>query len=158
MVETTQNSGKRSTTWLDGIGFYSIHVLISAVAIDLVVVFLVVIIEHIINPRVGDELLSPPFFPAQVTLELIGGFFVNRYLQCKSAKWTWVVPAALVFFYVTSEQGWSGTVTYLFGSNCGDCFLQTITTGVVYGSIAYSLGAWAAMKSSLMRQHTLKSR
>lgn len=150
MAEMGQNGGKRSTKWLDGIGFYIIHVLISTIAVLAVVVLIGGVIEHITNPRVADKLLAPPFFPAQVTLGLIGGFFVNRYLQCKSAKWTWIAPALLVLFYAASEQDWGAAGSYLFGTNCRDCPVQGFTAGVFCGSIAYSLGAWAAMRSRLI--------
>lgn len=152
MTDTAQNIGKRSTRWLKDAGFYVLHVLIGTVAVFLVAVTALEIIEQFINPKLVDRLLVGSGFPAQVVTGFVMGFVLNRYLQCKSAKWTWVVPAAglLLYFpgYVTSQQGWGGAVSYIFGTNCGDCVEQIMTAGVLYGSITYSLGAWAAVKKS----------
>lgn len=150
MVENGQNGGV-PLRWLKGSGFYVVHVLIGTIAVLLAAALLVAILEHIINPAVADKSFFGPPCVAQITLGFVMGFFVNRYLLSKSAKWTWVPYAVLLllFFpdYVKSENGWRGAVSYLFGTNCNDCMEQIITAGVLYGSITYSLGAWVATKS-----------
>jgi len=149
MVENAQNNDLR-LRWLKGIGFYGIHVLISTVAVFLVAVFLGAGIEHFINARIGDALFAGPVFPVEIGLGLLSGFFINKHLQCKSAKWAWVPFAAIVVLSdFPGKEGWGYTLKYLFGTQCGDCVEQLITIGPLYSSIAYSIGAWAGMKRSL---------
>jgi hypothetical protein len=110
-------------------------------------------------------LIGTPFFPAHVILGLSLGWLLARSLQERSMLWVWLFPSfAMIYaliaiptltprlvmsgFYAGVVQSrWS----HYFGWGCqlgNYCLDQTSFTRPFYASLAYSLAALIAMKTS----------
>lgn len=134
--------------WLRACGFYLIHVLIAGVAVFLVSILLSAGVEAL-NYNVGNALFWAPVFPGEIILGFFAGFAVNNVMRSKSAKWAWVLPALWLILDLPSQvraTGWNYTLPYLFAGKCADCVEVAILVAPLYASIAYSLGALAALR------------
>lgn len=135
------------------------HVIIATVAVLLVAFCLGAFVAHFAE-NIADSLFGSPIFPAEIVLGLVVGFFVNRQLLSKSALWVWILPALWLLSDIPSsvkETGWSYTWNYLFWGKCADCVEQTILVAPFYTSLAYSLGAWIALKKIPREQEQVPS-
>lgn len=131
-----------------GCGFYLLHLVAIGITTFLLAMFVAACIGAV-NQRVGDFLFEAPLFPGEIILGFCSGFVVDRFLGSSSAKWTWVVPALLLLSdFLSSIHGssMSSTSQYFFAGKCSDCVEVMFMVAPFYTSIAYSLGAWAALK------------
>jgi hypothetical protein len=104
------------------------------------------------------RLMYRPFdspFLGEIALGLILGFTINLLLRSKSAKWAWTLPLAWFLLLVaTNGPVYPPQDTFLhviwrdyFGFQPADeGFVQFVATVPLLGSIAYSLGAWLALR------------
>lgn len=149
MTSEEQNARGR---WLRTCAFYSIHAVIAGIAVFLVSMFIGAGIEAL-NHGAGNLLFWAPVFPGQIILGFFAGFAVNKYLQSRSATWVWILPALWLLSDFPSSirnTGWIYTLGYLFGGKCSDCVEVVFLVAPFYGSIAYSLGAWVALKRKVL--------
>lgn len=149
MVNTTAES-----TWGRKVGIYFVHVIIANAGVWAAALLLGVISEKIVGSGVTDQILARPIFPLHIVLGFLAGFLVNGRLQSKSALWAWIPTVALLStYFLPSERigGLGSTATYLFGKNCSDCLEQFLVVSPFYASVAYSIGAWLALKSPPIR-------
>jgi hypothetical protein len=109
-----------------------------------------------------------PYFPASVVIALLLGWLLGRSFRDPSMQWIWVVPSAVMLYVLTSiptlipnlvrpefqaRVGQSPFLHY-FGWNCGlgnYCLDQTSITRPFYTSVAYSLAAMLALKTTRNR-------
>jgi|GEM_PF-5155417 len=127
-------------------GLYLVHVFIGTAAVFLITTFIGAGITHL-SEKMADRAFGGPAFLAYIVFGFFGGLFINRHLRSDSAKWAWI-PWTLVIlfdFYSYRKFGWEFTFSYLFGPPEGAGVEQVFTVAPFYSSIAYSLGAWAAL-------------
>ena len=139
---------RREISWLRNCALYFVHAVVAGIGVFLTSMFLGAGVESL-NQKFGDSLFSAPIFPAEILLGFILGFAINRFLKSNSAKWAWILPAVWLFSDFPSsvgDTGWSYTLSYLFVGKCSDCVEVTFLVAPFYGSMAYSLGAWIALK------------
>lgn len=151
MKAEEEHTGNELMYWLKAFGLYLVHVLIGTIGVFLVTVFLGAGAEHLLNAEAGgafDAFWGGSVFLPFIILGFLAGFFINRRLQSKSAKWAWIIPTfPIVYdFYSFTNLGWESTFIYLFAPKHGGGIEQFVTVAPFYGSIAYSLGAWLALK------------
>ena len=113
-------------------------------------------------------LTETPYFPIQTVLGLFTGWSVARRLGHRMMRWVWVFPLILLGFAmatiktllpgVTSVLLQSGVTQspgfHYLGAGCrvrDGCLDQLLITMPFYSSVAYSLGAWWAMRNSRER-------
>jgi hypothetical protein len=111
-----------------------------------------------------------PYYPIQIALGLYFGWLLSRRLGHRTMIWTWVLPAAILFYAVaavptltpeiTSPMIWSGVnqsrFSHYFGWGCrlkDRCFDQALTTQPFYTAVAYSIGGLWARKSKALKQN-----
>jgi hypothetical protein len=103
-----------------------------------------------ITPRAAHWVLTEtPFFPVQILLGLVSGFWLNRRFGHRVMLWTWTIPAlvlvAAILFLPPDFS--SGQLTHgerFFGWSClpqNRCLDQLVVTLPFYSAAAYSLGA-----------------
>ena len=132
-----------------GFGFYLLHLIATGVTTFLAAMFLAACIGAV-NQRVGDLLFGAPVFLGEIILGFCSGFMINRFLGSSSARWIWIVPALLLladFPSFVRSSSLNYTLQYFFAGKCSDCVEVMLMVAPFYGSIAYSLGAWAALRN-----------
>jgi hypothetical protein len=115
------------------------------------------------NHYYGDLLTGLPFFPIQILLGLLAGWFVWKHFKHRVMLWVWVLPLLILcvaFVWVSTltpgltsiwlEAGvGQSRLSHYFGWGCRakySCYDQLEITMPFYVSLAYSLGAWLAAK------------
>jgi hypothetical protein len=159
MMGKEQNNGGTLTRWLRACGFYLIHAVIAGIAVFLVSVFIGAGVEAL-NRRISNLLFWAPIFPSEIILGLVAGFAVTKSLRSESAKWVWIFPALWLLSDFPSSirnTGWSYTLNYLFRGKCSDCVEVAFLVAPFYGSVAYSVGAWIALKRRTSHRNTEKN-
>lgn len=149
------NPGDELPQWLRRFGTFLLHVILIGIDAFVISLFLAVGLEKLnLSERVIDFIfLWGPAFPGESILGFLIGFWVNRFLQSKSAKWAWIPFAvfALWGIYSFKPLGAAYGVRYLFGTACVQCADQLLVVNPFVASIAYSLGAWATLKRNSYR-------
>lgn len=106
-----------------------------------------------VAPRAAHWILTEtPFFPIQILLGLVVGFWLSRRFGHRVMLWTWTVPAlvliAAILFLPPDFS--SGELTHgerFFGWSClpqNHCIDQLVVTMPFYSAVAYSVGAFVA--------------
>lgn len=139
--------------WLRACGFYLIHAVIAGIAVFLVTTFLGAGVGRL-DTKVADVLFGGPIFLPYIVVGAVTGFFINGAVRSKSAKWAWMIPflPILYDFHSFENLGWKFTFTYLFGPKQGAGIEQLFTIAPFYGAVAYSVGAWAALRRKAIRE------
>lgn len=141
--------------WLPKLGAYLLHLFLASIGVFFISVFLGAGLEKLnVSETVLDSIfLWGPAFPGAATLGFLVGFGVNRLLRSKSAKWAWIpfVAWGLAGIYVNNPLGPVEGIKYLFGTTCVECADQMFVVMPLVTSIAYSLGAWLALKRNSHR-------
>jgi hypothetical protein len=110
--------------------------------------------------QVGQILSGTPYYPVQISFALFLGLSLGGWLQHRSMLWVWVIPFAVLCYFLAAFPGTSHSVlsqysdlslssrlSHFFGSGCrvGDrCLDQIGVTLPFYGAAAYSVGAFVA--------------
>jgi hypothetical protein len=103
-----------------------------------------------ITPGWGRWILTEtPFFPVQILLGLVLGFWLSRRFGHRVMLWTWTIPALILAGAILFEppgflSGGLPDSSRFFGEKClpqNRCFDQLIFTMPFYSAAAYSLGA-----------------
>jgi hypothetical protein len=107
-----------------------------------------------------------PYFPIHIVLGLLLGWLLARSLRDRSMLWVWLLPSILlgyafvaiptltpshIPFELQAGNGQSRLYHY-FGWGCqfvNGCVDQSAFTRPFYASVAYSIGAWLALKTSM---------
>lgn len=137
--------------WLKFAGIYALHAVIAGVAVFLVSTFLGAGVDAL-NYNVGNLIFWAPIFPSEIILGFFAGLKVNKFLRSRSAEWAWVLPAVFLISDLPSQvrdTGWNYTLSYLFAGKCADCVEVAILVAPLYASIAYSVGAFVALRRSV---------
>src|SRR5262249_10124539 len=107
-----------------------------------------------------------PFYPVQIAIGLYLGWLIYRRFQHRSMLWVWILPLALLTYAFIAVPTLSparssillrpntlqSRLSYYFGTGCKPrdrCLNQLVLTMPFYASIAYSLGAWLAQKTTI---------
>lgn len=129
------------------------HLLLSTIGVIIVSGFLIFFLYsliHIWNPsftpkRASSTLTELPGFPVQTALDLLAGFFLSRYMQCKVMMWTWVLPlTSLCIALFFAPKNGSSVFAHFIGSGCSPanrCFDQLLFTLPCFTAAAYAFGA-----------------
>jgi hypothetical protein len=105
--------------------------------------------------KVTNAPLDPPFL-GEMVIALVLGLALNRWLESKSAKWAWILPLAWLVFLIIGERPrnplegtfFHATWNNFFSMDPGEEGLAAMFgTAPFYSSIAYSIGAWLALKA-----------
>ena len=142
---------------------FLVHLFASTIGVTTmaaVVTFSVVLTLHPIFPSIGSRtahwiLTETPYFPVQIFVGLLWGFYLGRRYAHRVMLWTWTVPALAVALAVPFAplhpkfvQGIEVTrIQRFFGWTClpqNHCFEQVGFTALLYTAMAYSLGALLA--------------
>jgi uncharacterized membrane protein YsdA (DUF1294 family) len=111
-----------------------------------------------------------PYFPVQIVLGLWFGWVLGMRLRHQSMKYVWILPflslayAVIAVSSLKPEVGYTSVLepqhsalSHYFGWGCqpkDHCLDQLITTMPFYAALAYSLGAWVALRT--VRHRALK--
>lgn len=155
MAQSEQLSpADRLAVFLRGLGAYFFQAIFVAwVGVFLISLFLGAGVAWL-NEKVADALFSESIYPGVIVVGLLIGYAVNKFLRSKFVLWLWIVSILPILydFYCFRHSGWRDTFNYLFlRRNCGECIEPFFTVAPFYGSVAYSLGAWAALKRNSRR-------
>lgn len=97
-----------------------------------------------------------PYFPVQIIVAFILGWLLGRVLLHRSMVWVWVLPLAILCYFVATASVLNPTsvfaspgagqsrFSHYFGWGCrpaNRCLDQLLITMPFYSSLAYSLGA-----------------
>jgi hypothetical protein len=149
-----QIPGDELPQWLRSSGAYFLHVVLACIGVFLISIFLGAGVGWL-NEKLADAIFTESFYPGVIVVGLLVGYAANKFLQSKFVLWFWILPAILIlwdFYDFRHIYGWRGTFNYLFlRKNCDDCVESLLMVAPFYGSIAYSLGAWAALKLNSRR-------
>jgi len=135
--------------WVHKIGTYVLHALVASVIVFLTSMLFGVILGELLGAELGDRIFARPIYPGEIVCGFLAGLVLNRRSQSKSAAWVWIPTATLLStYFLPSERtdGFASTAAYLFGPHCGDCFEQVVMVSPFYASVAYSIGAWVALR------------
>lgn len=139
-----------------GIRVYLLHFLAGSVGVFVVGTLL----SSLFSTRIASELFDGPLFGGDIVLGFLAGFILNRELRSKSAIWAWVLPAIWLIANIPDAFGslyGSNGLGVLFGTRCRpDCLDQLLSVDPFYGSVAYSVGAWAALQWIASPRHERK--
>jgi hypothetical protein len=114
-------------------------------------------------------LTETPYFPVQVTLALILGYFLRRRIGDRSMAWVWVLPFVILSWALVTNahvldwgSGASARARFprFFGWGCrpaDHCLDQLMITLPFYTSLAYSFGAWLARGRPTRANGTMKA-
>jgi hypothetical protein len=113
-------------------------------------------------------LTENPFYPVQIVVGLCFGFLLGRRFQHRSMFWVWIFPLVILAYAFAATPAlspWASVLTrpesvqarlsYYFGWGCKPrdrCLDQLVITMPFYVSVAYSLGALLARKTSIKAQ------
>lgn len=109
-----------------------------------------------------SKVTETPYFPVQVAFALVLGWLLGRSLRHKSVLWVWVFPLAILCYsFITLpvsalEQTsilaqLQARLSHYFAWGCRPalrCFDQVTVTLPFYSSLAYSMGAFLARKTT----------
>jgi hypothetical protein len=149
--------GHSRTHILRGLLFYIGHTVVAtlvATAMGFLISMLLALFCLVV-PQVRVPLgyvLGEPFFPLQVLSGVILGFLANRRFRNWSAVWVWIPPAANLAHTIstwkvyTSRSYWEDVWAYFFVGTDG--LHALFYTAPVYTAIAYSVGAFLALRCS----------
>lgn len=133
--------------WPRKVGTYLVHFSVGVIGVFVTAILLASILDPL-SLKISAAIFSGPLFLGQLLLGFLAGVTLNRKLRSKSAIWVWVLPAVWLIAAIPSAFGSSDGPNgwgVLFGTKCGDCLEQLLTVCPFYGSVAYSVGAWAGL-------------
>jgi len=138
------------TKWLDELAGFLIHELLAVVLCPLVT-FLIVLVVGLIAFHLSASLyallfrsLFSPFYWGTAVLI---GFWFNRRMRHHSACWVWVLPILavsllLMRYSVPAAEYYEKLLTWR-----DECLAAMFLTVPSMNCIAYSIGAWLALRS-----------
>jgi hypothetical protein len=142
---------QESPSWQLKIGVYLLHCSVAAVGVLLISVLMGAILEKALTSGLIDPLFNRPACPIQIAIGFTIGLLFNRHMRSRSAIFAWI-PAALCLLVDVRAYMQIGGLHYLgdhlFGTNCGECIERFFVVSPFYASVAYSVGAWLALKTS----------
>jgi len=111
-------------------------------------------------------LTENPFYPVQIVVGVYFGWMLGRRLQHRCMLWIWIIPLAILAYAFVApplvrpyasvlfrpEDSIQARLSFYFGWGCQPrehCIKQLFITMPFYASVAYSLGALLARKTSL---------
>lgn len=142
--------------WLPKLGAYFLHIVLAWIGILAISLFLGAGVSWLNDNLAGAIFFESPY-PGEIVLGLLIGYAANKVLRSRFVLWFWVLPTLPILdeFY---GSPWRDTFHYLFVARCTNCIEQLFIVAPFYGSIAYSLGAWVALKQNSRRTvSTLRS-
>jgi len=109
-----------------------------------------------------------PYFPVQIVLGLWFGWVLGKRLRHQSMKYVWILPFLSLAYAVIAvpslnpEVGYTSVLelrhsplSHYFGWGCqpkNHCLDQLVTTMPFYAALAYSFGAWLALRTIRKRR------
>lgn len=107
-------------------------------------------VEHAISFRRYNRILSEPYFPLQIAMGALAGWYARKRFKHSFAFAAWILP----FFYLCLRffefkvsmlvnHPWNVRVAHFFGNNCRppQCWDQMLYVAPTYTSLAYVMGA-----------------
>jgi len=139
--------------WSSKIAAYIMDLVLATAGVSLAALLLAGALETIFGESLADRLWLGPIFPAHIALGLVMGFLMNRKWQLRSTPWVWLPMAALLLLDVSNYARLGGlrfVAAHLFGraGYPDEVFEQLLIVAPFYASVAYSIGAWLALKRS----------
>jgi hypothetical protein len=135
--------------WLDEFFGFLIHQLLAVVLCTIVSFLIVLVVGRIafhlsasLYALLFRSLFSPLYWGAAVLI----GFWFNRRMRHNSASWVWALPL-LAFMLFACAASVSADEFYEAFLTCRDeCIAAMFVTFPSMNCIAYSIGAWFALR------------
>ncbi len=97
-----------------------------------------------------NQVLSLPYFPTQIAFGVMVGYMGRERFGTRFSLWIWIIPLLIFLWHFLAfqpnafENFWQSRIHHFIGSGCQPadrCLDQMNSTGPLYTSIAYTLGA-----------------
>lgn len=118
-------------------------------------------LAHAVNTHLSfhqfNRAISLPYFPVQIVVGFLVGYFGRKWFGTRFSFWVWAVPLLLLIWYFFAfnpsafEGFWQARFDRFLGSACRppDCWDQIVHTAPVYTAVAYSCGAFVREKRTV---------
>ena len=146
----------QSRSRLVRLGVFAFHCWTAIIVTTLITLGLGAFVEHFTGESIGDVIFGGPCFIAFLAVGFCLGFWINRWLKSKLAKWVWVRALALWCVFLQDQIRMPGPqgvlhsiwTNYFGNSNCGgtECVYELVGTWPLFSSIGYSIGSFVGCR------------